>query len=403
MNGRPPRLDLPEPGEERGPKAVRIFAISGRTFALAAAIVGGVWLLERIWPILMALVVGLVLFGTFHPVIRYLEGKGWGRGGATAALCAASLLLLTGLALLILPSLWAQVSSLFRDLPKLQANAAALAARFPMTKSFAPQISHLKLGSLATGSLGQVVDLSSRMLAGLGYAVTALVLAIYFLIEPAHIQTVAFSLTPRNHHVRLARILQQTEVIVGGYVRGQLITSAAMFVFALALLSALRVPNALALAAFAAITDVLPFVGGLLATTPAALAAVVKGPWVVLAVVVAMGFYQEVESRLIVPRVYGRVLRLSPPAVIVALLIGGELMGILGALLALPVAATIVMLITELRVELPGEAKQVDDLRALDEVVEREFELRTAGEPVEAAAEVAHRLAEQTVVSTSKT
>jgi hypothetical protein len=97
------------------------------------------------------------------------------------------------------------------------------------------------------------------------------------------------------------------------------------------------------------------------------------------------------------------VLRLSPPAVIVALLIGGELMGILGALLALPVAATIVMLITELRVELPGEAKQVDDLRALDEVVEREFELRTAGEPVEAAAEVAHRLAEQTVVSTSKT
>jgi predicted PurR-regulated permease PerM len=403
MNGRPPGLDLPDQGDERGPKRVRTFAISGRTFALAAAIVGGIWLLERIWPILMALVVGLVLFGTFHPLIRYLEGKGWGRGWATAALCVGSLLLLGGLGLLILPSLWAQVSSLFKDLPKLQANATALAARFPMTKSFAPQISHLKLGSLATGSLGQVVDLSSRMLAGLGYAVTALVLAIYFLIEPAHIQTVAFSLTPRSHHVRLARILQQTEVIVGGYVRGQLITSAAMFVFALALLSALRVPNALALAAFAAITDVLPFVGGLLATTPAALAAISKGPWVVLAVVVAMGFYQEVESRLIVPRVYGRVLRLSPPAVILALLIGGELMGILGALLALPVAATMVILITELRVELPGEDKQVDDLRALDEVVEREFELRTAGEPVEAAAEVAHRLAEQTTVSPAKT
>jgi predicted PurR-regulated permease PerM len=348
-------------------------------------------------------VVGLVLFGTFHPVIRYLESKGWGRGWATTALCLTSLLIVGGLGLIIVPSLWEQVSSLFKDLPKLQANAAALAGRFPLTKSFAPQISHLKLGSLASGSLGQVFDLSSRMLAGLGYAVTAMVLAIYFLIEPAHIQTVAFSLTPRSHHVRLARVLQQTEVIVGGYVRGQLITSALMFVFALGLLTALRVPNPLALAAFAALTDVLPFVGGLLATTPAALAAIVKGPWVVVAVVAAMAVYQEVESRLLVPRVYGRVLRLSPPAVILALLIGGELMGILGALLALPVAAGIRMLITELRVELPGDDNQTAELRAKDAVVEREFERRTAGEPVEAAAEVAHRLAEQTAPSTAKT
>jgi predicted PurR-regulated permease PerM len=403
MNALPPPIARRTIAKSRPPRGERTFAIAGRTFGLAAAIVGGVWLLGRIWPILMALVVGLVLFGTFHPLIRSLENKGWSRGWATAALVLLSLVVTGGLALVIVPSLWQQVMSLFQDLPKLQAHAAHLAARFPITKGFAPQISQLKLDSLATGSVAQVFDLSSRMLAGLGYALTAVVLAIYFLIEPKHIETIAFLMTPRQHHVRLARVLQQTEVIVGGYVRGQLITSAAMFIFSLGLLAALRVPNPLALAAFAAITDVLPFVGGLLATTPAALAAITRGPWVVLAVVVAMGVYQEVESRLIVPRVYGRVLRLSPPAVILALLIGGELMGILGALLALPVAASIRMLITELRVELPGDAQQAAELRAKEAVVERVFERRTAGEPVEAAAEVAHRLAEQTVPKEAKT
>ena len=378
-------------------KPPRTVAVAGKTFALAVGIVAGVWILEKIWPIVMALVVGLVLFGTFHPLIRYLETKGWGRAWATGALCVVTVAVATGLGLVILPALWEQVGGLIKNLPKLQERAADLAGGLPLTHAFAPQIRHLKLGSLASGSAAtQVFEVSTRMLTWVGYGATALVLAIYFLVEPGHIETVAFSLTPRRHHLRLARVLRESEIIVGGYVRGQLITSAAIFVFALALLSILRVPNALSLAAFAGLTDVLPFVGGLLATTPAALAAISKGPWVVGAVVVAMAVYQEIESRLIVPRVYGRVLRLSPPAVILALLVGGELMGIMGALLALPAAASIRMLITELRVELPGDAQKAQELRAKDSVVERTLELRAAGEPVEAAAEIAHQLAEQT-------
>ena len=69
----------------------------------------------------------------------------------------------------------------------------------------------------------------------------------------------------------------------------------------------------------------------------------------------AMFLYQEFESRILVPRVYGRMLRLSPAIVLVALLVGGTLLGILGALLALPVAAGLQMIVRELRVELPGE------------------------------------------------
>jgi predicted PurR-regulated permease PerM len=117
----------------------------------------------------------------------------------------------------------------------------------------------------------------------------------------------------------------------------------------------LRVPNAVALAVFAALTDVIPFVGGLLATMPAVLVASSQGSAVTVIVLAAMIGYQEFESRVIVPRVYRRTLRLSSAAVVIALLVGAKLGGIIGALLALPIAAALRMLVEELRVELPGD------------------------------------------------
>ena len=107
-----------------------------------------------------------------------------------------------------------------------------------------------------------------------------------------------------------------------------------------------------------------------------------------------MFLYQEFESRILVPRVYGRTLRLSPALVLVALLVGGTLLGILGALLALPVAAGVQMIVRELRVELPGDAHLDDAARARDDKAERIYEQLTEGAPVDEAVEIAGRLAE---------
>jgi len=88
------------------------------------------------------------------------------------------------------------------------------------------------------------------------------------------------------------------------------------------------------------------------------LVALARGPVIVTVVLLIMLAYEEFESRVLVPRIYGRALRLPASVVLFALLAGGTLMGILGALLALPVAATVMMLIDELRVELPGQQAQ---------------------------------------------
>ncbi len=231
----------------------------------------------------------------------------------------------------------------------------------------------------------------------LAYAVTSLFLAMYLIIDRDRMRGAVFALIPRAHHVQASRILINLEEIVGGYMRGQVITSVLMAIFTFGVLSIAHVPNALALAALAGVADVLPYVGALLACGPAFLASLQEGTSVAIGVLVALMVYQEVESRCIVPRVYGNVLRLPAATVMVSLLIGGELLGILGALLALPIAAGLRMVIEELRVDLPGEDVRVSIQQLQerkDEAEQREFAVRAAGAPATKAAAIAIYIAE---------
>ena len=109
---------------------------------------------------------------------------------------------------------------------------------------------------------------------------------------------------------------------------------------------------------------------------------------VVLVLVLA---YKGFESHVIVPRIYGRALRLPSSVILFSLLAGGVLLGITGALLALPVAAAVLMLIEELRVELPGQQEQAEDVetKERDDRGEEEYERRAEGMPAEQSAAIA--------------
>jgi hypothetical protein len=161
-----------------------------------------------------------------------------------------------------------------------------------------------------------------------------------------------------------------------------------------ALLLFFHVPGALALAILAGVADVLPFVGPLLAIGPATIAALSQGIGTAGLVGVLMLLYEEFESRVLIPRIYGRALRLPSAVVMFALLAGATLMGVIGALLALPVAAAALMLIEELRVELPGEdARTAPDVLDRDSKAAQEYERRAAGVPAVEAAAIAVEIA----------
>jgi len=196
---------------------------------------------------------------------------------------------------------------------------------------------------------------------------------------------------PRKHHIRLSRVLLNLGTIVGGYIRGQLLTCVLMGIFIFVLLTACGVPNALAIAVFGGVMDLLPYIGIFLTMAPAVLAAAMVSPTTGIIVFVLMLGYEELESRVLVPLVYGRSLRLPSSVVFFALILGTALAGIIGALLALPLAAAALMLVEELRVELPGETVLPEDVeqRREDDRTEEEYERRTESLPAQEAAAVA--------------
>ncbi len=369
------------------------FEIAARSIAWILATIAGVWLFLQLREIALLLVVALVFAGTFNPLVEWMERRGLKRFYALTLLFVALLLVTSLLIFLTVPPLVEQLALMVRDAPRHREQLIALLQQRDFTAPLARAVQSAALEQAFARIETDLVGYAPRAVTALGWAVTTLFLSFYLLADGKRTQGALYAVVPRGYHMRLARILQNLETIVGGYMRGQLITSAMIGVFTFLLLVSFKVPNALSLALFAALVDVIPFIGGLLATAPAVLSALSRGLPVGILVLVVLFVYQELENRILVPRVYGRVLRLSPTTVVLALLAGGILHGVIGALLALPIAAGLQMMLAELRVDLPGD-DSVDRLaHARDAKTEATYERMSAGATAPEAGQIARNLA----------
>jgi len=366
--------------------------IAPRTILLVAGLAAAVWIMGQLTTVLAVVVVALVLVGTFDPLVAWLEHRGLRRGRALVLVFVAAALALTAVALLMVPPLVAQFAELVEHAPKVRERVVEALAGYRWARPLVNAINELPLDNMSVGAGHKLLDYSTQLLMMIGYGISALFLAIYLLADPVRSKGLLFAIIPRHHHVKLARILQQVKVIVGGYMRGQLITSLSISLFVFVLLTICGADNALALALFAGLTDIIPFVGGYIASTPVVIAVTPQGTSATVVVLGLMILYQEFETRILVPRVYGRLLRLPPAVVVIALLVGGTLAGILGALLALPIAAGLQMLIRELHVDLPGESASEEDRLHLERTTEV-YEHLTEGVPAARAAQIADDLA----------
>jgi len=367
--------------------------LNARTALIAVITMAAVWLFLQLWQVLLVIVVALMFVGMLNPFVDKLERRGLGRGYAIAVVFGALFVVVGGFCALTFPSLVTQVADVIDKLPESQERIARELDGTRLGTPLAASLRALHPGELGTKAQEYGITYAPKIVEIAAYAATSFFLALYLMLDRDRMRGALFAIVPRSYHVRTSRVLMNLEVIVGGYMRGQAFTSLLMAVFTFAVLTIAGVRNALALALFAGVADVLPYIGALLACVPAALAALSQGPSVALVVLVVLAVYQEFESRVIVPRVYGKVLRLPPASVMIALLIGGKLLGILGALLALPIAAGVRMMIAELRVELPGEEIDDPERRAKDDRAEREFAARAAGHPAVEAAAIANQIA----------
>ena len=385
-----PPLSGRKPTAEKKKRVVRL-ELSPATMVQLLVVVACIWLLVRLWPVLLVLVIALLIVGTMSPAVSWMEARRMRRGLAIAIAFTLLFVVTTLVATLTVPVLVEQASALVEQVPAFRVRLSDYLASSNLTAPLADWLRNFKYNVTSSAISATAFAFSMRIFEITAYGASAIFLALYIMIDRDRLRGGLFSVVPRSHHIRLARVMMNLETIVGAYIRGQLITCLLIAVFSFFLLLACGVPHALALAVFAGLADVLPYIGAFLSIGPMVLVALARGPVVVAVVLLTMLAYEEFESRVLVPRIYGRSLRLPSSVVLIALLAGGTLMGILGALLALPVAAAIMMLIEELRVELPGQQEQVADLeqRLGDEQAEDEYERRTDGVPAEQAAAIA--------------
>ena len=373
------------------------FELAPKTMIVVGLVVLAVWLLVRLVPVLLVLVAALMIVGALNPLVAGLERHKFSRRVAIGVVFAVAIALTTLGMFLTIPSLVVQLRTLAEHEPAIRGSLVEFLQRSPMTQTLADGLRDVHYGELLKDSQATLLAASVHAFEIVAYGVAAVFLALYIMLDRDRLRGALFTLVPRGHHIRFSRVLLNLETIVGGYIRGQVITCVLIGVFIFGLLLVCHVPNALALAVVGGVLDVLPYIGALLTIVPVVVAAYAVGPGVALTVLVLLVLYEEFESRVLVPLIYGRALRLPASAVFFSLLAGGVLAGIAGALLALPLASAVLMLLDELRVELPGETEQPADTlaRQKDELEKREYEQRTNTAPVAEASAIAVEIARE--------
>ena len=378
------------PAAPAGPRVIRIEPSPGTVLALLG-ILSGFWLLNRLLVVVLVLVAALIIAGAMAPAVQWLEDRGIRRHFGIAIAFGALLLLTVLFITMTIPSLITQATSLLNQEPALRIRLANWLGGSPLTSPLAELLAKINWGDLVRAAAVNAISFSTRIVAVFAYILSSVFLGLYIMIDRDRLRGGLFLVIPRTHHVRLARVMLNLQTIVGGYIRGQAITSLFMAAFVFILLKACVISSALTLAVFAGVADVLPYSGALLSVGAATAAAFSGGPLVTAIVFGLMLAYEEFEARMIVPRVYGRALRLPSSVIFFSLLAGGALSGVAGALFALPAAAALLMLVEELRVELPGQQEQAADIetRERDDRGEKEYERRAEGMPAEQAAAIA--------------
>jgi predicted PurR-regulated permease PerM len=326
------------------------------SLAMAVLAVIVVWAAYQVRHVLLLIYVSALFAIGFHPIVRILERqrllKERGRVPrwlAILLLYVAILGTLTGIGMLIVPALVEQARALWNAAPGM----------FEKVQSYLIQIGVLgervtlreaveRAEGAATGdAVGTVMTAVVGVFGGIFGILTVLILTFYFLLEAESLRGVFLHLFPRARRRQISAASGEVTTKISAWLNGQLLLGATIGTSAAIGLWLLGVPYFYVLALIAGIGEMIPIVGPLLAAIPGIAVALSISPQKALLVAIFYLLQQQFENHVLVPKIMERQVGVSAVTVIVALLIGGELLGIVGAILAVPTAAILQVIYQE--------------------------------------------------------
>jgi predicted PurR-regulated permease PerM len=298
---------------------------------IAAAALVWAWL--KLVELVLVLIVAVLLAVTLNPIVDRLERRGWARWGAALLIFVALIALLGGFAWLTWSSVSDQASfaaSHFTQFEQDLTNKLPAWVRNTIGANGQDLSSHLAAWALTVGR---------SALSAIVVGVLGLILTVYLIIEAETTTDWLLAFVPKSKRGRAQETIAEAQRVIFAYVAGNVLTSILAAVFVGVLLAVLKVPAALLLALIAGIFDFVPVIGFIASSIFAIVMALTVSSTTALIVGSAYVAYHTAENYVIAPWAYGDRLKLSNVAVILAFAVGAALAGVIGALIALPVAA----------------------------------------------------------------
>jgi predicted PurR-regulated permease PerM len=349
----PTREDLGRQGRPFDRRAPFFIGVTGGLGIAVAYVIARA--IADITSVLVIIGLGLFIAIGLNPIIEFLKQRGLSRGWAAAVVTLGFVLVVLGFVVAAVSPISHEISALVTNYPRYKQElirghgwSSNLVRRFHLTSYLQGKS---KISIPTKGALGAGKAILS---AGVS-TIAVMVLTIYFLIALPYVERLWLSIVPRSRRERTRLLTEEVFGRVGGYMFGNLLTSLVSGVLTYIWLLIFDVPYALLLALFVALFDLIPLVGSTIAGVVVSLVALTKGLPVAIATAGFYVLYRFLEDYLLNPRVMKHTVRVSPGLTIIASLIGASLLGLIGALVAIPVAATVHLLVEEVVVPRQNE------------------------------------------------
>jgi predicted PurR-regulated permease PerM len=313
-----------------------------------------VWLAEMIAnarSVLVLVVVAMFVAIGLNPVVEMLIRRGVRRSWSVLVVSLCSVVVITLFGLSVVPVLSDQVAQISASGPQwlaqLQENEtiADLNQRYGVLDRIEAQFQG---GAVADQAFGGIIGVGKIVLGALFSFLIVFVLTLYFLVSLPQVKRTCYRLVPASRRERVAILGDEVLSRVGGYVAGAFVVATIAGVSATAFCTAIGLREyAVALGVVVAITDFIPLVGATIGAAIVTLIGFVTEPSIGVACLVFFVIYQQLENYVIYPRVMRSSVDVPGTVTVIAALIGGALLGVVGALLAVPMAAALLLITRE--------------------------------------------------------
>ena len=295
--------------------------------------------------------IGLALFiaAGLDPVVSWLTRRRVPRSAAVIIVLLGVVGIVAGFLAAAIPPLAAQTANLISELPHyahaLQNHNSEL-GRLNVKYHIEQRLSHL-LATRGSSLVGGVLGAGVVVLGALASTLAVIVLVVYFLAGMPRIKLFAYRLAPHSRRARVILLGDEIFTKVGGFVLGNVVTSVIAGLGTYLWMLAFGIPYPILLGLFVALMDLIPVIGSTIGGAVVTLVALTVSLPVAIATLAFYIAYRLAEDYLLVPRIMGSTVKVPAVVSLVAILVGGALLGIVGALVAIPVAAALRLLLQE--------------------------------------------------------